>query len=82
MFGEWKRNKCGGDWKNVWDMSKKKRILVSTKQKEKIDTNIWVDIVLRKKELKRLDVKKHLGLVENRSRPRMKGTLLVLGALY
>ena len=65
-----------------------KRILVSTKQVEKKKKKKkyrhknmswhWA-----KNKLKRLDVKKkHLGLVENRLRPRMKGTLLVIGALY
>ena len=53
---------------------------MSTKEKKRkiIDTTkIRVDIVLerKKKKLKRIEVRtKHLGLVENRLRPRITGT--------
>ena len=64
---------------------------VSTKEKKIVDTTkIWSWYCARKKKKeveKNKSEIKHLGLVENRLRPRIKGTswssvLLVLGALY
>ena len=113
MFGEWKRNKCGGNWRDVWfsqvyvvsDREKNekyghvnklvKSISVYKRKKKKRKkmhkhNKIWSWHYARKKKKeveKNKSEIKHLGLVENRSRPRIGRTswssvLLVLGALY
>ena len=64
--------------------SYKKNISVLKKRKKYIHKNMsWHCARKKKKEVEKNKSEiKHMGLVENRSRPRMEGMLLVLGALY
>ena len=91
--GIWKRYKFGqvsGKWwwkemQNVWGMSisKRKRMCLKKYILYRHKNLSWHCVTKEKKSnWKEYIETKHLGLAKNRLRPRIKGTLLVLGALY